>query len=337
MTEDRLKEILKNSAGFVSGEQISESMGISRTAVWKAVNRLRNKGCTIESVTNKGYRLVSSDGISEDGDLGGGCKTLMIGRSVKYFTQCTSTNDKAREGGLHSDNEGTVYIADFQTDGRGRMGRNWFGDSGKAICMSILLKPDVPPAFIMPVSLLAGLAVCKALEDSCGLACGLKWPNDIIAGSRKIGGILIETSTSGETIQYIVLGIGINCNNAGFPDELADIATSVYLQTGRTVSRRELICAVLKNLEQYYFCWISEFDESALLNGKAVEFSYLADYRSRCLNLGRTVDIHKHSGTLQAEAVDISPEGHLLVRLADGSLTAVLSGEVSLRGVGGYI
>jgi BirA family biotin operon repressor/biotin-[acetyl-CoA-carboxylase] ligase len=336
MTEDKLLEILSGSAGFISGEQISGSMGISRTAVWKAVNRLRNKGCTIESVTNKGYRLVTSDGISGGGAIGSGCSTMMIGRSVKYFAQCTSTNDKAREGGQNADSEGTVYITDFQTDGRGRMGRTWYGDSGRAIYMSILLKPDVPPSFIMPVSLFAGLAVCNALEDCCGLTCSLKWPNDIIVGSKKIGGILIETSTSGETIQYIVLGLGINCNNERFPDELSGTATSVFLQTGRTVSRRGLICAILKNLELYYFRWISEFDESAHQSGKMAEFSYLADYRLRCLNIGKAVDIHKHSETIRAEAVDVSSDGHLMVRLADGSITAVLSGEVSLRGVNGY-
>jgi BirA family transcriptional regulator, biotin operon repressor / biotin---[acetyl-CoA-carboxylase] ligase len=336
MTEDRLLDILRLSPGFVSGEQISETLGVSRTAVWKAVNRLRKKGCRIESVTNRGYRLISSDGIADKDPAGGSCGTVMLGRTMHYFAQCSSTNDKAREGGMHADSEGTVYITDWQTDGRGRMGRSWHGDAGKVILMSVLLKPDVSPSFIMPISLFAGLAVCRALEETQGLTCGLKWPNDILVNSAKIGGILIETSTSGESVQYIALGIGINCNNEQFPEDLEGRASSVFLQTGRPVSRRALICAVLRHLERYYFDWISEFDESALLSGESVDFSYLKEYRARCLNLGRPVEIHQHGGILPAEAVDISPGGHLMVRLPDGSTRAVLSGEVSLRVPGGY-
>ena len=339
MTEDRLLDILRRSSGFISGEQISTSLGVSRTAIWKAVNRLRNKGCSIESVTNRGYRLISADGIDGNGSSSGGsCGTLMMGRTMNYCPQCTSTNDRAREGGIQGAAEGTVYITDLQTDGRGRMGRTWLSDAGKAILMTVLLRPDVPPSFIMPISLFAGLSVCRALEDVCGLTCGLKWPNDVIVEDAKIGGILIETSTSGESVQYIALGIGINCNNEQFPEELVHKATSVFLQTGHPVSRRELICAVLRHLEDYYFTWISEFDEGALLSGGSTEFSYRNDYRARCVNLGRAVVIHQHGSVLPAEALDISPEGHLMVRLADGSITAVLSGEVSLRGAeGNYV
>ncbi len=335
MTEDRLLEILGSATGFVSGEQISEKLGISRTAVWKAVNRLRDRGCRIESATNKGYRLLGDDEIAPAVGAPNPCGTDLIGRNIRYFPQCTSTNDKAREGGMRSDAEGTVYITDHQTDGRGRMGRGWHGDSGKSVILSILLRPDVPPSQIMPVSLLAGLAACDALEETCGLACGLKWPNDIIADSKKVGGILIETSTAGESVQHIVLGIGINCNSTSFPDDLADRAASVLLLTGVPVSRRSLICSLLRHFEHYYLEWLAQFGETALQGGGA-EFSYLAEYRRRCLNIGREVDIHTHGGILRAVAADITPDGRLLVRLPDGGVTAVLSGEVSLRGVAGY-
>ncbi|MHB1485087.1 MAG: biotin--[acetyl-CoA-carboxylase] ligase [Saccharofermentanales bacterium] len=340
MTDENILTILQKTSDFVSGEWISGNLHISRTAVWKAINKLKSKGYAIESVPNRGYRLVSSADILSGNELKPLYHTRMLGRQILYFNECLSTNDETKTGDLRGDAEGTVYITDLQTKGRGRLGRDWHDECKKGIAMSFLLKPSIPPSLLMPVSLIAGLAVCKAIVALTGLQCGLKWPNDVIANGRKIAGVLIEMTTSGESVESIIVGIGVNCNNTVFPDYIRSKATSIYLETGTAVSRKMLVCRILEHFENDYFKWLDEMtglDESAADSGIYNHLTFLNEYKALCLNLGKEVVIRQKDQIITGIAEDINPKGELKILLPNGDVRLILSGEVSLRGILGYV
>lgn len=339
MTDENILIILQKTNSFVSGEWISETLHISRTAVWKAMNKLKSKGYIIESVSNRGYRLVSSADILSRNELEQLYHTKMLGRQIVYFEECMSTNDETKIGDLRGDEEGTVYITDQQIKGRGRMGRDWHDECKKGIAMSFLLKPTISPALIMPISLIAGLSICKAITVLTKLQCKLKWPNDVIANGRKIAGVLIEMTTSGESVESIIVGIGVNCNNTTFPDDLSTKATSVYLETGNAVSRKLLVCKILEYFENDYFKWLDELavlDGLKDLDGTSAQPSFLTEYKDLCLNLGKEIVVHHRDQILAGIAKDITSNGELKILLPNGDERLILSGEVSLRSVLGY-
>ena len=355
MTDEDLLKILQESTDFISGERISETLQISRTAVWKAVNKLKAKGYAIQSVSHRGYRLVSCADILSPGELDPFCRTTGIGKPFVYCETCVSTNDEAKSGGLAGAKDGTVYITDRQTNGRGRMGKDWHCEEKKGIAMSILLRPSIAPSQVMPLSLLTGLCVCRALEEMTGLPFQVKWPNDVVISGKKVAGMLIEMSTIGEMVQFLVIGIGINVNNTVFPNELASVATSVFLeQNGRELSRQALVCKVLWHFEQGYDRWMKESDEAEGRSGSddaeaqsgAVEtdgpaghpgtVSMVDEYKSRCVNLGKQVSVHQRESVYTGIAKDITPAGELVILLPDGKERVVVSGEVSVRGIYGY-
>ena len=336
MTSEQILLILRSSKDFVSGEQISSTLGISRTAVWKAINRLKSQGYSIQSVPHQGYRFLSAADILTGNELHAVSQTKWLGKQVVYSRECLSTNNEAKAGGLGGDPEGTVYITDSQTQGRGRMGREWHSAMNEGIAMSILLRPMVSPSQIMPVSLLAGLSISKALEELTGLPCQVKWPNDVIINGRKIAGVLIEMSTIGEMVQFVVLGAGLNVNNQAFPEEIRTVATSLFLETGRKWSRKAIVCKILECFEQDYMKWISEMDESGEYPSDSSVASYLSEYKSRCVNLGKEVTVHQNGHDYTGTAKDITPEGELLLVLPNGKERVVMSGEVSVRGIYGY-
>lgn len=338
MTDELVLDLLIKNNEFVSGEWISESLNISRTAVWKAINKLKSKGYMIESVPHKGYRFISSGDLLSSNELGRKCDTNMLGKKIYYYESCESTNDEARSGSIRGDSEGSVYISDSQTKGRGRLGRSWKDNVKKGIAMSLLLHPMISPTQIMPVSLIAGLAITKALAEVCKIKCQVKWPNDVVINNKKVAGVLIEMSTSGEMVQYIIVGMGINCNNSVFDDDIKDIATSVFLESGQTVSRKELICRILKIFEEDYFKWIDEMYESEdhLASFNKVP-SYVAEYKSYCININKKVVVHQRDQSFEGVATDISPLGELIMDIDGNEKRHVLSGEVSIRGLYGYV
>lgn len=228
-----------------------------------------------------------------------------------------STNLEAKRNSQMEDR--TVFTAVTQTGGRGRLGRKWVSDEN-GLWMSVLLKPDISPAQCSLVTLVAGLAVCSVVENS-----GIKWPNDIVTGSKKVCGILTEMSSSAGKLDFIVCGIGINLNNEKFPEELSEIATSVYLEKGVKTDREKFLEMLLSRFEFYY----SRFIE----NG----FSCLVDeYRKKCITLGKNVTVSRAGEIYPAKAVDINENGELIVETENGTET-VMSGEVSVRGIFGYV
>ena len=331
MSKQTVLELLRRREGaFLSGEEISRRLGLSRAAVWKAVDALRREGYTVEARTGLGYRLAGApDALTEPEIRRFLPPTEVVGRKLVCLSEVDSTNTRAKESAMAGEPEGLVVVADCQTAGRGRMGRSFQSPPGKGIYLTALLRPHLPPERLMCVTAMAGVSVCGAVEEVCGLSPGLKWPNDPVLNGRKLCGILTELSLEAETrsLQYLVVGIGINVLHTpeDFSPEVAAIATSVAAELGHPVSRPALAAALIARLDRL---------RTALVSGDTED--YLAEYRRRCVNLGKRVRLLSPGGEAHGEALDVDREFGLVVRRDDGTVTTVRSGEVSVRGLYGY-
>lgn len=240
--------------------------------------------------------------------------TGYIARDIRYYKEVASTNIEAKN--TPDAKNGTLFTADAQTAGRGRLGRGWASPPGCGIWMSLLLTPDIAPERIPEITLVAGMAVCRAI----GAPAMIKWPNDIVIGSKKICGILTEYSGG-----RVICGIGINVNTRSFPQELEHIATSLYLETGHETDRAALAAGVMNSFEPLYDRFLSS------------GFAVLADeYRSRCVTIGREVTVTGAGDTVRGIASGITPDGGLVIDTDHGQ-KIITSGEASVRGIYGYI
>ena len=319
----RILELLRRQEGFLSGEDIGRELSITRAAVWKGIKKLREEGYEIEAVTNRGYRLTNPETMYNKRELEQGLKTKTMGQTIYFYEETDTTNNRARELALEGAPEGTLVVAEKQTAGRGRRGKVWESPLGTGIWMSLVLRPQIMPAEASVLTLLCGLATAEAIEAETGLSAGIKWPNDILINGKKAVGILTEMDCEMSEVHFVIPGIGINVNTASFPPEIAEIATSLYLECGKTVSRRRLVHKVLEQLEEHYETFLRTGSFAAMLE----------DYRKHCITLGKEVHVLGREPFF-AEALDITPEGELLVRRADnGKEEVVFSGEVSIRGV----
>ena len=320
MSRQAVLSLLRQQEGFVSGEELSRRLGLSRTAIWKAVDALRREGYTVEARTGLGYRLLEApDAVTEPEIRHFLGETDRVGRTLVCLEEVDSTNLYAKQLAAGGAADGTVVVADRQTAGRGRLGRSFQSPGGRGIYLTALLRPNLPPERLSPVTAMAGVAVCRAVERLCKVSPGLKWPNDPVLEGKKLCGILTELSLEG--------GIGINVSQRpeDFNPEVREIATSLAQALGRPMSRPALAAEVIREVDQLY---------AALAAGELEP--YLAEYRRRCVNLGRTVRLLGPGGGETAEALDIDADFGLVVRTADGTVRSVRSGEVSVRGLYGY-
>lgn len=317
--KNKILDILKDANGYISGEKISEQLGISRAAVWKHIKKFKQDGYEIESVTNKGYRLVSSPDIITEHSIKQGLNTEFIGRNIFIYDKTDTTNERAKSNSDAPD--GSLFIAEVQTNGKGSRGRGWTSPKGTGIWHSILLKPDISPMEVSQITLVAGLAVCKAV----GLNSMIKWPNDVVIGGKKICGILTEMSAEINMVNYVVCGIGINVNMEAFYEELADKATSMYIESGRKYTRNEIISTLMNEFEYFYKKFLNEGLQSLL-----------DEYKKHCITLGRNVNVIFKKENVTGRAIDVDENGTLIVETENGKI-AVTSGEVSVRGIYGYV
>lgn len=333
MSRQTVLALLRERMGEpLSGEELSQQLGISRTAVWKAINTLRQEGYTIEARTGQGYRLTGvPDALTEPEIRSFLTPVERVGRRLYCYDQVDSTNTRVKQLALEGAEDGTVVVANCQTAGRGRMNRVFQSPRGQGIYLTALLRPQLPPDRLMMVTAMAGVAVCEAVEQVCGVRPGLKWPNDPVMNGKKLCGILTELSLEGESgrLQYLAVGIGVNVGQKeeDFSPEVRPVATSLLQELGRPVSRPALAAAEIEALDRLY---------TALLSGDTAP--YLAACRRDCVNLGRPVQLMLPDGTRQsAVAEDLDEDFGLVVRLEDGSRRIVRSGEVSVRGLYGYV
>jgi BirA family biotin operon repressor/biotin-[acetyl-CoA-carboxylase] ligase len=321
--KERVLELLKNGyPDFVSGEAICRSLGISRTAVWKHIQALRGAGYDIEAVPHAGYRLVSVPDRLYPAEITRGLATAFLGHKIYHYDRVESTNRTARELASRGVPAGTLVVAEEQTGGRGRMGRGWFSPHGLGIWCSVILRPAVNPMDAPPLTMLAAVAVARVLRRVTGVEAGIKWPNDLLVGEKKICGILTELSAEMERVNYLITGMGINVNidRHQFPPELRETATSVLAETGRRVSRVALLQDLLAELEYWYTLWERE--------GFA---PVLARWKEMSVTLHRPVKVFTWKESWEGWAEDVAADGSLLLRLPGGECKRVVSGEVSLR------
>ncbi len=327
MKEDIIKLLKENGEEFVSGEKIAKKFEVSRTAIWKCINTLREEGYEIESVSRKGYRLISSPDILTYGEIQEWLNTDYIGRIVYYYDTITSTNIEAKKI-APSEKEGTILVSESQTAGRGRLGRRWQSPKGKGIWMSIILKPKIPPIQVAKMTLIGAVAVNLALKDM-GIDSYIKWPNDIVINGKKVCGILTEMSCELNMINYVIMGIGINVNlgKDDFKGEVFDTGTSLKIETGKEINRKELLAKVLNKFEELYIPFVEKNDLS-----KVIEIS-----KENSILLGKEVRIICNDKEKIGKAIDINEEGELVIEYRNGEIENVLSGEVSVRGLNGYV
>lgn len=326
--KSEILSLLKNTSDYLSGQKICDTLGVSRTAVWKIIKQLKEEGYVIDSVNNKGYRLLSCPDILSKEEIFSSLElagTSFV-RKIIYLNEVDSTNTRAKLEAENGACDGTLIVADEQTKGKGRRGRSFSSPKGVGIFMTLILKPEILPQKASMLTLIAGLAVCNGIRQVTDLDVKIKWPNDIVYNGKKICGILTEMSAEMDYVNHIVVGIGINVNHSDFPEEIKDVATSLYLETGRTFRRSDLIAAVIKEWEAYYEIFLKTKDLSLLKD----------DYNSRMINTNKKVLVIRGDDSYEAVARTIDADGELLVE-KDGTLVKVMSGEVSVRGVYGYV
>jgi BirA family biotin operon repressor/biotin-[acetyl-CoA-carboxylase] ligase len=321
-TRDELLKYLKAQQGdWISGEALSRRMAVSRSAVWKQVSRLRQEGYVIRSSPNKGYALSEIPEMLLPGEIGEGLDTSVFGRQdIVYAGEMDSTNRKAGELAVKGAPEGTLVVAEKQTGGRGRMGRSWFSPSREGIYASLILRPRLPPHEAPRITLLTGVAVADALLAATPLKPAIKWPNDILVNGRKICGILTESSMEMDVVHYVVVGVGINVNTRVFPDELKEIATSVYLETGRVFDRVLLLRAFLKRFETYY-------DDFLGSGFGSVE----KRWRELGVVLGKEVTVHMIDTTWSGRAMELDRDGALIIEEDNGARRRIYSGDIQIH------
>lgn len=324
--KSKVLKLLRGQQSYISGQEICNQLGVSRTAVWKIINQLKESGYEIEAVSNRGYRITSYPDILSKEEIESQVSTKWIGQNVLYREQVSSTNIEAAQVALQEE-EGLLVVADVQTAGKGRRGKGWSSPKGTGIWMSLLLKPRIEPALASMLTLVTAMATVKALNTIEHIKAEIKWPNDIVVNGKKVCGILTEMSCELDYINYIVIGLGINANMKMFPEEIQAVATSLFIETGEKVQRGTLIAAFLKEFEVIYETFLEERNLSFIKE----------DYETYLVNKDKQVQVIGAKETYLGIARGITKTGELIVELPDGTMREVVSGEVSVRGIYGYV
>ena len=319
--------LLRESKEYISGQELCTKLGVSRTAVWKVMKQLKEEGYEIEAIQNKGYRLTGLPEVLSESELSSRIHTKWAGKNLHYFKETGSTNTDAKRFAEAGESHGTLVVADMQSAGRGRRGRSWQAPFETTISMTIILKPDFAPNRAPMLTLVMALSVAKAMVEITNLDCKIKWPNDIVVNGKKVCGILTEMNAEMDYIHYVVIGVGINVNLEKFPEDIAETATSLLLESGHPVSRAQLIQKSMEYFEQDYETFVRDQNFSGLMQ----------EYGTYLVNKGTPVKVLDPKGEFTGTARGINEQGELLVELEDGSITAIYAGEVSVRGIYGYV
>lgn len=313
--QEKIIELLKRKEDYLSGEDISRRLGISRQGLWKHIQELKESGYEIEAVPHLGYRLISSPDRLFPSEINRNLNTKFVGKKIYYFEEVASTMDTAMDLGIKGALEGTVILAEAQTKGRGRLGREWFSPKYKGIYLSLILRPKILPQQAPVITLLAAISICEAVEKNCQAEVKIKWPNDIVVEHKKVGGILTELNAEMDGVRFLVIGIGLNVNN----DKKNLLPTAVSLKEikNEQVNRVELLQEILRRIESNY-----------LIFEKNGGLAIIDKWRDFNITLGRRVKIIYHHKGIEGEAVDIDSDGGLLVRRDSGLTQKVTAGDI---------
>ncbi|PIQ88911.1 MAG: biotin--[acetyl-CoA-carboxylase] ligase [Candidatus Omnitrophica bacterium CG11_big_fil_rev_8_21_14_0_20_42_13] len=311
----QILDFLRAKDGFVSGEDISRELSISRAAVWKHIANLRSIGYSIEAVPHLGYKLLSIPDKLLPEEVSHNLKTKIVGKNIFYYETVTSTMDMAFDLGFNAAPEGTVIFAEHQTNGRGRLGRSWLSPKGKGLYMSLLLRPKFLPQEAPKLTLMAAVSIVEAIKAQTGISAFIKWPNDILIENKKVAGILTEIDSEPDRIKFVNIGIGVNINS--IRSLLPDAATSLSAESKKSVCRLELTKDILRFIEKNYLILINDgFD------------SIREKWKASSSILGRRIKLNYQNREVSGEAQDIDMDGALLLRRDSGFIERVLSGDV---------
>jgi len=304
---------------YISGQDISRTLDISRAAVWKQVEALRELGFEIEAKHSAGYRLVAAPDLLLASEIENGLNTQLLGRSVVTHAEIDSTNTEVRRLAEAGAVEGTVVVADRQSAGRGRLGRRWESPAGVNLYCSILLRPNIPLHQASQLTFLSAVAVAETLNDVCGLTAKVKWPNDILVAGAKISGLLNEMNAETEQIHFVILGIGVNLNMLveQFPQELNYRATSALLEAGKPVDRLLFLRVLLEKLDHFYCEFLHEGFVSIRRRWEAL-----------CNTINAAVEVDMGNTKLKGTVVGLDPDGALRLQLENGNIERILAGDV---------
>lgn len=328
MLKDQVLELLRNRNDYVSGQEMSKALQVSRTAVWKAVEALRRQGYAISSATNRGYRLETVPKSLSRGEVQAYLGEHPWRERIQILDTVDSTNNFCKTLAAQGAPEGTVVVADSQTGGRGRLGRSFFSPPGAGVYFSVILRPVAEPQQLMHLTCAFAAAMCDGVENACGLRPKIKWTNDLILDHKKLAGLLTELSIEAESgsVQYAVLGIGVNClqKPEDFPPEVREKACSLEMVLGKPVDRNRLTAEMTRAAFQL---------SQTVLTEKA---AWMERYRADCVTIGKEIAVLRGDSQRRGVALGVSADGGLRVRYENGEEETVASGEVSVRGLYGY-
>ena len=305
---------LLDDKDFISGELISKKFNISRTAVWKKIQNLKKLGYNIESVKNRGYRLISKPDIPLPEEVLFELNTNIVGKNVHYFRSLESTNLFAKELIKKNAEEGTIVVADIQTKGRGRKDRSWFSPEG-GLWFSVILYPNIPTQYAMLITMATSISIVQAIKELTGLSAVIKWPNDLLLEGKKICGILTELDAELDRINYSVVGVGINVNNV-LEDELCNKANSIFNIYNSKISRVDLLRLIIKYLDVNYAKLISN------------DYNYIRELWFENTDIiGRNVRLKLEKYEIEGIVIDIDDTGALILENIDKKIK-IVSGDL---------
>ena len=325
--KQKVLNYLIQQEGYVSGQDISRDLGVSRTSVWKCIKGLRQEGYRIESMTRRGYRFISRPDTINEQEIRRHLKEGVLPGEILVLPVVDSINEEAKRAFHQGCPDRSLFVSDRQTAGKGRRGREWISPGGKDVFFSFLLKPDLPPECASMLTLLCAIAGVGALKRQAAGDYQIKWPNDIVLGGKKICGILTEMSADMDRVHYIIPGIGFNLNRTDFDPSIRHMASSVYLETGREIDRSRFVADYVNEFMGRYDIFLRDQDLG----------SFVDEYQACLVNVGREVKISLKDREMTRTALGINNRGELLVKDAGGRISAILSGEVSVRGLYGYV
>lgn len=319
------KDILnafRNAKGeYISGEKLAKKIGCSRTAVWKHIEELKKEGFQVNAVRKKGYLLVEHSNKLSENEIYLGLETEKIGRTIHFYETVTSTQKLAKEFALNGAEHGTLIVSDEQTDGRGRLVRKWYSPKGTGLWMSLIVRPDLPISKTPQLTLLTAVAVVNAIKETANLKPSIKWPNDILINGRKVCGILTELQAEENHVQSVIIGIGINVNQliTDFPEELQTIATSLKIESNKTIDRTKLLQNICYEFEKQLKLYLSEgFQPIKTL------------WESSSNSIGRKITARTANGIFNGYALGINDDGVLLLKQDIGEIVEIYSADIDI-------